>query len=404
MKIYQVNVVCGSGSTGKIVTYLAESVKNEGGECRIAYGRGECKEKNINCIKVSTKIETYIHAFMTRITDRHGLYSKMSTKRLIKDIQKYSPDLIHLHNLHGYYLNYKVLFDFLGNYNRPVVWTMHDCWAFTGHCAHYDSVGCRNWKYGCEECINLGAYPKTKYRKQTGNNYKNKDKSFHSVKDLTIVTPSVWLKEQLKESFLADIKCVVIPNGIDVDKFKGLEIAGNNKRKEKGKVLLGVASPWTKNKGLYDFMRLRDMLEYEYAIYLVGLTQKQIKELPEGIIGVGKINDIAALAEYYFNADVFLNLTYEETLSTTNIEALACGTPVITYNTGGCPEVVSNDCGFIVKKGDLKRIVEIVENELKDKEYYKEACLKKCVFYRKDLCYEKYMNLYKEVIEKDSND
>ena len=400
MRVYQINVVCGNGSTGRIAVNLSSLIQSGGGECRIAYGRGECALKGIDCFKISSEIDTYIHAFLTRATDRHGLYSKKATVKLINDIKQYAPDIIHLHNLHGYYLNYEILFAFLKNYKRPVLWTMHDCWAFTGHCAHYDAVGCMKWREGCDHCPILHNYPATFYGGNVIDNYIRKKKSFTSISNLMIVTPSYWLMDQLSKSFLRSIERITIPNGVDLRKFRPTQ---NNLREfyhcENKIFLVGVASVWTKNKGLNDFIKLRSMLDDRYAICLVGLTKEQIRRLPEGIIGRRRTESMEELAQYYSVADFFLNLTYEDTFSMVNMEALACGTPIIAYATGGSPEIIQKMCGMIVETGDLKAVVRLLSGEAQEKDYYHNACLERASQYDKEECYKQYINLYKKMIE-----
>lgn len=397
MRVYQINVVCGSGSTGRIATELSHAIQEHGGVSRIAYGRGECTAEGIDCIKIAFKADTYIHAFLTRMTDRHGLYSKKATQRLVHDIESYTPDIIHLHNLHGYYLNYERLFGFLKTYDRPVVWTMHDCWAFTGHCAHYDAAKCGKWKEGCCQCPILYSYPATLYGGNVHDNYERKKKCFTSVPKMTIVTPSRWLKDQISQSFLKDLKCITIPNGINLKQFKPRESNLRQRMQCEGKILiLGVTSVWTRNKGLEDFIQLRQMLDSRYVICMVGLTGKQIRKLPDGIIGKAKTESVEELAQYYSAADVFLNLTYEDTFPTVNIEALACGTPVITYRTGGSAEIIVSDCGSIVDKGNLAAVCEQIE-KLCGHEKIKSACEKRAKeFCDQENC-EKYVALYNDV-------
>lgn len=399
MKVYQINVVCGSGSTGRIAADLSRLLQKHGGECRIAYGRGNCLSDEIDSIRISSEAEVYFHACLTRMTDRHGLYSKKATRRLIEDIKKYSPDIIHLHNLHGYYLNYEILFRFLKSYHSQVLWTMHDCWAFTGHCAHYDAAGCEKWRKGCQSCPNLHGYPSSFYGGNVGANYKRKKEYFTSISELIIVTPSNWLKGQIQKSFLKNSECITIPNGVDLSQFKPQESAlRKSLRCEGKKLLLGVASVWTRNKGLDDFVQLREMLGTEYVICLIGVTEKQIRNLPVGIIGKTRVDGIKEMAQYYSAADVFLNLTYEDTFPTTNIEALACGTPVLTYRTGGSPEIISEECGVAVDAGDLNAVVFALENEIKEKECYWNDCLRRAKQFNKEKCYEKYIDLYMKAV------
>lgn len=393
MRIYQINVVCGTGSTGRIAVDLSRAIENAGGTCRIAYGRGTAP-RDADTIKISNQFDLYYHAFMTRLTGKHGLYSKHATKKIIVDIQEYKPDIIHLHNIHGYYVNYKILFQFLKEYNKPVVWTMHDCWAFTGHCAHYEEIGCYAWQKMCENCVNLNSYPATWSSKNVEENFNLKKEMFSSLENLTIVTPSVWLAKQLNDSFMQKVHTITINNGIDLNLFKPYK--GNQKEllfgKEK-KVVLGVASVWTNSKGLEDFIRLREILDNEYLICLIGLNKEQIEKLPDGIVGIRKTANIEELVRYYSLADVFLNPTYEDTFPTTNIEALACGTPVITYETGGCPESILPECGAVVKTGDLEALACSLRKWC-EKEKPINECMQRARCFNKDMQYEKYIELY----------
>lgn len=389
MKIYQINVVCGYGSTGRIVVDLYNAIMENGGECRIAYGRGEAP-KNVNALKISNKVDLYFHATMTRLTDKHALFSKSATKKLIKDIKRFSPDVIHLHNIHGYYLNYKILFNFLKEYNKPVVWTMHDCWAFTGHCAHYSPVGCVQWRNECKSCKLLRTYPETLCKGNVVSNFQNKKDCFSMIENLYIVTPSEWLKEQLEQSFLKNKQVSVINNGIDVSQFQYI-----SPEKLEKKRILGVASTWNKEKGLDDIYELRKLLPEEYEICLIGLNDAQIKSLPEGIVGVSRTNSIRELAEYYSSALIFLNLTYADTFPTVNMEALACGIPILTYDVGGSPEIVG-DCGWIVPKGDIEQVKEILLKYEQNNDMRK-RCISRAKGYTQKKCYDKYMQLYKDI-------
>lgn len=392
MKVYQINVVCGFGSTGRIVVDLQNVIIKNHGDCKIAYGRGD-SPKHVNAIRISNKSDIYFHAVMTRLTDKHALYSKFSTRKLINDIKKYSPDIIHLHNIHGYYLNYKLLFSFLKEYRKPVVWTMHDCWAFTGHCAHYSPIDCTKWKEGCYECGLLHTYPETIGKGNVVSNYQMKKEIFSELDNLHIVTPSMWLKEQLKQSFLKNKQITVIHNGIDLSRFKRVP----TKRRDK-KRILGVASVWNKEKGIEDIFALRKLLPVDYEICLVGLNEKQFKSLPEGIVGISRTKSIRELVEYYSGADVFINFTYADTFPTVNIEALACGTPILSYDTGGSPEIVE-DCGWVVPKGDTRQAAEIlIEYERSD--MLRERCVKRAQQFNIDYCYKQYISLYKEIMEK----
>ena len=352
MKIFQINTVCGIGSTGRIAVDISHVLEKAGHESCIAYGRGGAP-KDVESYRIDSAWEVYAHAFFSRLTDRPGLYSTAATKRLIQKIKEYNPDIIHLHNIHGYYLNYDVLFRFLSAYNKPVVWTLHDCWPFTGHCAYFDFVHCDKWKEGCYHCPQKSSYPASCFLDRSRKNYDLKKALFTKVEKLCIVTPSHWLAGLVKESFLGKYPVKVIHNGIDLHIFRP---TSSNFRRENGlegyKIILGVASPWTPRKGLSDFIKLSKMMDDHTRIVLVGLSDRQIKKLPPHIIGIKRTNNPQELAGLYTTADVFFNPTYEDNYPTTNLESLACGTPVVTYNTGGSPESVGEN-GAVVDKGDI---------------------------------------------------
>lgn len=353
MKVFQINTVCGVGSTGRIATDLYHVLKSEGHSCCIAYGRGTAP-KEVDSFKIDSTADVYIHTFLSRITDREGLFSKNATRRLLKKIQDYDPDIIHLHNIHGHYLNYPMLFRFLKNYGRPVVWTLHDCWAFTGHCAYFDYVGCQRWQSGCHNCPQLRSYPQSYGIDHSRENFSMKKELFTGLEQLHIVTPSQWLADLVKKSFLKEYPVTVIHNGIDTTVFKPTE---SNFRKRYGlehkKIILGVASPWTARKGLQDFIKLSSMISDEWKIVLVGLSKKQLASLPPSILGIERTNNTKELAQIYTAANVFFNPTYEDNYPTTNLEAIACGTPVVTYDTGGSPESAGECKGAVVEKGNI---------------------------------------------------
>lgn len=365
MKVFQINSVCGIRSTGRICTDLAEVLISQGHECRIAYGREFVPEKYKDIsYRIGRNFGVKINALKARIFDNEGFNAKRATKKLIKEIEKYNPDVIHLHNLHGYYLNIEILFDYLKKADKPVVWTLHDCWAFTGHCTYFDFAGCKKWQSACHNCSQKKDYPSSKCKDRSKKNYFQKKAAFTGVRNLTIVTPSKWLKEKVEQSFLKEYKVEVIHNGIDLDVFKPTPSDFRIRYGiEDKKIILGVASVWNRRKGLQDFIELSKILDDEYKIVLVGLTEEQKRSLPENIIGITRTNNVKELAEIYTAADVFFNPTYEDNYPTVNLEAQACGTPVVTYNTGGSVESVPKE--NVIEKGDLLGALEIFKRELK---------------------------------------
>lgn len=363
MKILQINTVCGIRSTGRICTDIADVLEEKQYECKIAFGREAVPSQYEKyAVRIGNRINTYLDVLTTRIFDNAGFNSKGATKIFINWVKEYDPDVIHLHNLHGYYINIELLFDYLKTSGKPVIWTLHDCWSFTGHCTHFDYIGCEKWKTeGCSNCPLKKQYPKAIVFENSKNNYEKKKRIFTGVPEMTIVTPSKWLGDLVKQSFLKEYPVKVINNGIDLNIFKPTESGFRQEHKlENKKIVLGVASTWSKSKGLYDFVKLSELLNDDYKIVLVGLNKEQMKTMPSDILCIERTNSTRELAEIYTAADVLVNPTYEDNYPTVNLEAQACGTPVITYKTGGSPESVSENA--IVPKGDINKLTEKIES------------------------------------------
>lgn len=390
MKVLQINSVCGVGSTGRIATDLYKVLEEQGHECVIAYGRGTAPE-GIKTIKIGTDFDNYMHVAKTRLFDKHGFGSTKATKEFIKKVKEYDPDVIHLHNIHGYYINIEILFDYLKKSNKKVIWTLHDCWAFTGHCAYFDYVGCEKWKNDCKNCPQKKEYPNSLVIDNSNWNFKRKKEIFTGLKDLTIVTPSKWLAGLLNESYLSEYKVKVINNGIDLDVFKPTK---SDFRKRYGLedkyIVLGVASVWDRRKGLNYLVELSEKLDNSYKIIVVGVTEKQKDKLPQNMIGITKTNNIKELVEIYSAADVFVNPTLEDNFPTTNLEALACGTPIITFDTGGSIECIDKECGKIVKSKTISEIISYITEE----KFSCELCSEKSKEYNKISKYISYISLY----------
>ena len=281
MKILQINSVCGIRSTGRICTDLADILEQNGHECKIAYGREIVPEKYKKyAVRIGSDKDVKIHALESRLFDNAGFGSKKATEKFIKWVKEYNPDIIHLHNIHGYYINIEILFEYLAEVDKPVVWTLHDCWAFTGHCAHYSYVKCCRWQNGCNNCPQKNRYPSSFLIDRSQRNWFKKKKLFTSVKNMTLVTPSKWLANEVKQSFLGKYPIKVIPNGIDLNFFKPTPSDFREKNGLVGKkVILGVASAWDFKKGLNDFVELSKILDDNYKIVLVGLSEKQKKKI-----------------------------------------------------------------------------------------------------------------------------
>ena len=361
MRVLMINVCCGIKSTGRICTDLATALIARGHEVKIAYARGMVpNEYQHLALKIGSSFDVYKQVLSARIFDNEGFGNKNSTKSFIDWVKAYKPDVIHLHNIHGYYINCEILFSFLKEYKKPVIWTLHDCWSFTGHCSHYELIGCNRWSIVCKDCPQKREYPASYVFERSQTNYLRKKRAFTGVENLIIVTPSNWLARYVSQSFLKNYKIAVIPNGINTNIFK----ANTNSIKEKlgitkNIMLLGVSSVWNSGKGLNVFFELANKLDDNYTIVLVGLSKKQIKNLPKSVIGVEFTNSIQELAEYYSAADYFINPTFADTYPTTNLEAIACGTPVITFNTGGSVESAAL-YGFVTDKKSADSIYEII--------------------------------------------
>lgn len=401
MKVLQINSTLNWGSTGRIAEDIGKTIIKERGESYIAYGR-YANPTQSESIRIGNKWDIFYHVLQTRLFDKHGLASKKATRILIEIIKEINPDIIHLHNIHGYYLNYPVLFEYLSSLNIPIVWTLHDCWAFTGHCSHYMSVACNRWQSHCHHCFLKKDYPLSILFDRSENNYEEKKAYFSSVNNLTLVPVSDWLCGEIKKSFFKNKTCRVIHNGIDTNTFTPVDSLKKKLQLQDKFLVLGVCSVWIDKKGFPDFIKLREKLSDDYIIILIGLTKKQIKSLPQGIIGIERTNSVQELASYYSSADVFFNPTWEDNFPTTNIEALACGTPVITYWTGGSPEAIDEQTGFVVEQGDLEGTIKAIEQiKAVGKRAFTQACRERAVknFNNKDR-YAEYLQLYNEILNR----
>lgn len=364
MKILMINEECGTGSTGRICTDIAAALESDGNDVKIAFGRNADivpAKYNKYAVRIGNDIDLKIHGLITRAFDATGFGSIRATRRFIQWIYQFNPDIIHLHNLHGYYINIDLLFSCLKQLNKPVVWTLHDVWPFTGHSAYCDAVGCSKWKNGCENCPQMKVYPKS-YVDRSKRNWERKRNIFCGVTNLTIVTPSKWLAELVEDSFLNEYPVKVINNGIDTGKFHKVDThLRSDLRLQRKKILLSVATVWNDLKGLSDFERLADLLGENYKIILVGgMTNSQEKELPESILHIRRTQDVNEMVELYNTADIYLNLTYCDTYPTVNLEAASCGTPVITYAVGGSTESAEMFGGISVRRGDVEAVAHAV--------------------------------------------
>lgn len=388
--LLQINVTANWGSTGKIAEAIGNEAIKKGWNSYIAYGR-HMKTSKSKLIRIGSKKDTYIHYIKNRLFDGEGLSSCSATRKLIAHIEKINPDVVHLHNIHDHYLNYRVLFDYLNRTDIKVVWTFHDCWAFTGHCYHFVWANCMRWKNKCYDCPQ-----KNVFFDKSARNFELKKTCFNSNRALTIVSCSNWMNTFVKQSFLKEKEMYVLHNGIDIDCFHPIK---NNNVESGSFKIIAVSNVWLPYKGIYDIYKLREILpESDYKITIVGLTETQLSEMPKGINGVVRTQNVEELVGLYSEADVLINPTYADTFPTVNLEALACGTPVITYNTGGSPEAIDENTGVVVEQGNVENLAQAIlkmrENPLSSK-----ACRDRAErYFDKEKCFEKYVELYEKLI------
>lgn len=397
MKVLQINIF-GNLSTGRIAVDIYRTLVANGHEGKVAFARNTIAE-DVPYIKIGNTKNVYIDGILTRITDRAGFFSKRATRRLIEEIEGYDPDIIHLHNLHGYYINIEILFKYLKKCGKPVVWTLHDCWAFTGHCCYYSAVECDKWINGCHDCPQKKAYPSSLFIDNSEWNYKRKKELFTSLLNLHLVTVSKWLKSELKKSFLKDLPCTTVYNGIDVSVFKPTISEFREKYALKDKsIILGVASTWDVRKGLDDFIKLSSMIDENYRIVVVGVNESEIKRLSPNMIGISRTDSVYELAGIYTAADIFFNASVEETFGLPTVEAMACGTPAIVYDATALPEIIFNeDIGVVVEKGNVEKVAKIIKRGLK--RLTEESRLEIIERYNKNHRFLEYINLYSSILD-----
>ncbi len=398
MKVLFINTVCGRGSTGRIIRDIDCILREYGDGSLCLYGRYTAPE-DMNSLRVETDLGNKLHVLITRIFDRQGFSSKKATKKLVNAIEEYKPDIIHLHNLHGYYLNLPLLFNFLAKANIPVVWTFHDCWPYTGHCVYSDFIGCEKWQTGCFECPKKKTYPQSYGLDNSKKNYNDKKRLFTSVPNLTIVTVSDWLKGEVEKSFMKKYPIVRVYNGIDRSVFKPTQSDIKEKLGIQGKfMMLGVADKWSDRTGLSYFTRLAKEISDDEAIVMIGFQKDEIESLPKNIIAMERTDSVEELAQLYSAADVVLNPSYEQTFGLVTAEAMACGTPVIVLNATASPELVDGTCGIVVEKDDYEGFKKAI-SQLKANPLMAEDCVKRTDLFDKETNYKQYVELYHNIVK-----
>ncbi len=393
MKVVQINATCGVGSTGKICVGISEILTENNIENYILYSsKGNGYPLGVQCSN-----DRYIkfQALRSRIYGNYGFNSQRATQRMIDQLEKIRPDIVHLHNIHGHDCNLEMLFDYFKRNKQKLIWTFHDCWAFTGYCTYFDMAKCNKWKDECKNCIQKRdfswLFDKSTLLCET------KKRLFEGL-DLTIITPSQWLANLVKQSFLQNYPVKVINNGIDLSVFQPRE---NDFRKKYGlegnKVILGVAFGWDKRKGMDAFVELAGRLPSEYSIVLVGTDDKTERQLPDNVISIHRTQNQQELADIYSSADVFVNPTREENYPTVNMESIACGTPVLTFRTGGSPEMLDETCGSVVDCDDIDALEKEIIRICEEKPFSKEACIKKAGEFDKNERFKEYLELYEGI-------
>lgn len=395
MKILEINTV-NFGSTGHIMLQIADLASKKGHEVICAFYARRNKEKDKNCIYIGNKISHNIHKKLYQRNGNNGCYSKISTWNFLRKVKKFDPDLIHIHNLHNCYINLPMLFNYIKKNNKRVVWTLHDCWSFTGQCPYFTAVGCEKWKTGCHDCEQINRYPSCRVDR-TDKMWKLKKEWFTGVSNLTVVTPSKWLADLAKQSFLKDYPVMVINNGINLDVFKPTKSDFRAKNKLEDKfIVLGVASIWEKRKGIDVFIELAKRLDDRFQIVLVGTNDEVDKTLPDNIISIHRTSNQTELAELYSAADLYFNPTREENYPTVNMEALACGTPVLTFNTGGSAEIISSDTGKAIND-DIDEALESIISICENRPYSSAACTGRAEGFDSVLKYNEYLRLFENI-------
>ena len=417
MRVLQINTFYIHGSTGRIMYDLMSVMEENGITAYAAYGQDRDANKGKvlpnNVIRLQGQKQRKLNILRTRLFDHHGFYNEAETRKLLKWIDEVKPDIIHLHNIHNHYVHVGKLFAYIKQHEIPVVWTLHDCWPFTGHCAYFDYVNCDKWKTKCFDCPSLKEYPPTWIFDRTSSQFEEKKDVFCGVKNLTIVTPSQWLANLCKESFLKDYPVIVVNNGIDTSVFKPQNENIKEKLGIKGKKMILAVSDFQKRKGVEYLLSLPKYLSDDEVLVWVGLEKKHLNLLPaKKCVGITKTSNVQELASYYSACDVFVNPTLEDNFPTTNIEAISCGAPIVTFRTGGSIEplddgvnvdvkdnILTTQYGAIVEKGDAKAFLVAIRLVLSnDRDLYKARCSRKgSLCYNKWKQYRKYIDIYKQI-------
>lgn len=398
-KLIQINTVCNT-STGKLMGDIQRKADEEGYETLSIVGRRKVFQ-DMPCEKIGNGISFWIHVVINTVFDKQGYGSYFVTKKIIRRLREENPDIIHLHNLHGYYINLPLFFCYLSKeFNGKIFWTFHDCWPITGHCAYFSAVGCDKWESGCNKCPNKMIYPISLFMDSSCSNYKKKKRMFCGLNNLTIITPSEWMAEFVRKSFMSEYPIKVVNNGINLKIFTYRkpvsEIFDKYKISRTKKTILGVASIWEERKGMKDFLLLSQVLPSDYQILLVGLSNKQIKSLPKNIIGIQRTENQEELAMIYSLSYFFMNPSLEESFSLVTVEAIACGTPVIVLDTSAVKELVCEDNGIILSRHESVDYMHAIK-QLEKKQLSRETVMQTAGKYDREVFAEKVIELYNQI-------
>lgn len=402
--LLQFNVYANCASTGRLAEDLGDVALKAGWKSYVAFGR-EFRPSHSELIKVGTKFDVYAHVLKTRLFDRHGFGSERATKKLIKQIDEIKPDVIQFQNVHGYFLNLPIILNYIAEKNIPLIWSLHDCWSMTGHCAHFALNGCEKWKEECNHCPLLKDYPNSWGWDSSKRNHREKRKLIEAIPRLTIVSGSEWLANIAKQSYFKNRDIRVIPDGIDTEIYSpksGVHELRTQYNLENKFVILASGTAWPYYKGLADYAKLRQVLSSEYAIVIVGMLPKEIESLPKGLIGVPRTKTPEELARWYSAADCVMSLSRLESFGLTPVEGFACGTPAIVYNCTSTPELITPETGFVAEVGNIEDVKAKVEMMRKiGKSSYAKRCREIALEkYDRNVCFNQYLSLYEDLIKR----
>lgn len=404
MRVVQINAVCDVGSTGRICRELNDAIIEYGYRGVILYGNGTSEYEFSQ--KVSSDFSVKVHALMARLFGKNSAYSPGSTLKILNFLRTYKPDVVHLHNLHGNYVNIKPLLRFLAKENIPTVLTLHDCWFFTGKCVYYTIVDCENWKKGCQHCPKLRGDIPSWFFDRTGEMWQEKKRLFAAIPRLAVIGVSDWITNEAKQSFLKDAVILKrIYNWIDLSIFypRGKEFAGAFGISEDKYSILCIGAGWgEKHYKTKYLLELAQMLPENYEIILAGMVPFA-DQLPENIKAVGYISSTEDLAKLYSACDVYVHLSREDTFGKVIAEAIACGTPAVVFDSTACPEIVGEGCGQVVPTGDLEAVLcAVISIAEQDKTVRERTCVTYAgAQFSKNKLIEETVQLYQELINKE---